>query len=354
MQAIDIYAGRDAYRHIENHGLKPADVHTIIGASGGPKWFVLSHLDRYLTRHWLPQIDHQLELIGSSIGAFRMAAYAGKDPHQAIEQLEQHYSNQRYSGKPTAKEVSRSVVETLDAFTREDDVDAHINRKLHIIAARTKGLCSFENKLVQSLGLAAIVGGNYLSRDTLPASFDRVIFQSEGGKLPVTEWDKFKTSKVALTKANYRSALMASGAIPIVIEGVKNPSGAPKGLYRDGGMVDYHFDLPIKPKQGIALYPHFSPTLKPGWFDKSIASRKVSAENYSHTLLVCPGQAFIDTLPYQKIPDRKDFETMDTETRIKAWHKAIDQCKLIAEAFDDWCSKGAPINRVKPIEEIAR
>jgi hypothetical protein len=204
------------------------------------------------------------------------------------------------------------------------------------------------------MGLSAVVLGNYLSRNTLPLWFDRVIFQSPGGELPVENWDKFKTSTITLCEENYRDALFASGAIPIVIEGVKTPFGAPEGLYRDGGMVDYHFDLPFKPGNGLVLYPHFSPVLKPGWFDKSIARRKISADNYSHTVVVCPSRQFIDSLPYQKIPDRKDFDKMDTETRIRYWKTAVDKSVQIAEQFDQWASTGASITDVQPIEAIAR
>jgi hypothetical protein len=354
MQAIDIYAGKEAYQHIEQHGLKPEHIRMIIGASGGPKWFVLSHLDRYLVQHWLPAIPHKIDLVGSSIGAFRMACYASKNPLQAIKNLESNYVNQRYSAKPTAREVTQSVEDMLDVIVSSDDLLHHQLRKLHIIAARTKGYCSSENKLIQMMGLSAVVLGNYLSRNTLPLWFDRVIFQSPGGELPVENWDKFKTSTITLCEENYRDALFASGAIPIVIEGVKTPFGAPEGLYRDGGMVDYHFDLPFKPGNGLVLYPHFSPVLKPGWFDKSIARRKISADNYSHTVVVCPSRQFIDSLPYQKIPDRKDFDKMDTETRIRYWKTAVDKSVQIAEQFDQWASTGASITDVQPIEAIAR
>ena len=39
---------------------------------------------------------------------------------------------------------------------------------------------------------------------------------------------------------------MASGSIPIVMKRVRNISCAPKGIYRDGGLIDYHFDLMVQ------------------------------------------------------------------------------------------------------------
>lgn len=36
---------------------------------------------------------------------------------------------------------------------------------------------------------------------------------------------------------------MASGSIAVVMEGVRNIGGVPEGIYRDGGVTDYHFDI---------------------------------------------------------------------------------------------------------------
>ena len=354
MRPIQIFAGNHALSHIKQNGLKPTDIRVIMGASGGPKWFVLSHLDRYLVQHWLPEATGQIDLIGSSIGAWRMSAYAGADPLAGIEHLEEHYLNQRYEGKPSIREVSQSVHDLLDGFMQLDDVDHHNQRKLHIVSARSKGPSSFEQKHLQTAVFAAVATGNLISRHSLPLWFDRTIFHSDGGQLPVESWDDFRTHQVTLTRENYRDALLSSGAIPVVIEGVRSPAGAPSGLYRDGGMVDYHFDLPIKPNDGLVLYPHFMPLLKPGWFDKPLSWRKVSAANYSHTVVVTPSREFVDALPYQKIPDRKDFEKLDNDTRIRYWRTVIDRNKAIADAFHDWTSQGAPVEDIEPITAIAR
>ena len=200
----------------------------------------------------------------------------------------------------------------------------------------------------------SVATGNLLSRRTLPAWFERVIFHSENAQLPIKKWDHFKTSHVQLQRENYRAALLSSGAIPVVIEGVKNPIGAPAGMYRDGGMVEYHFDLRIKPESGLVLYPHFVPMLKPGWFDKSLPWRKVSADNYSHTVVITPSREFVASLPYQKIPDRKDFERLDNDTRINYWLKVVDRNKEIAEAFDHWVNQSDLMSLVEPISNIAR
>jgi hypothetical protein len=354
LKPIQIFAGAHARNHIERNGLKPSDIDVIMGASGGPKWFVLSHLDRYLVQEWLPNIPHQVDMVGSSIGAWRMSAYASSNALDNIEHLEYHYLNQRYSAKPKIKEISQSVSDLLDGFINLDDVNHHELRKLHVVSARSKGIGRFESKVTQTLALASVAASNLASRKSLPYWFDRVVFHSKGGQLPIDKWDAFKTTHTELNTHNYRDALLSSGAIPVVIDGIKNPVGAPQGMYRDGGMVDYHFDLPIKPKNGLVLYPHFMPMLKPGWFDKSLSWRKVKADNYSHTIVVCPSHEFVNSLPYQKIPDRKDFERLDNDTRIKYWQTVVDQNKRIADAFHDWTNSANPENLVESISTIAR
>lgn len=352
--AIRVFAGRVALEHITQHGLKPSDIRVLMGASGGPKWFVLSHLDRYLAKHWLTEIDHPIDLVGSSIGAWRMAAFAGQQATDAIDLLEHDYLHQRYSPKPTRAEITDSVNALVDGFIRHTPLANHQQRKLHIVTARCKGLTQSENPSSLAIAMTGVALGNAVSRNTLPHWFDRVTFSNAGKSLPVKQWDRFDSSIVSLTNDNYRDALLASGAIPMAISGIKNPSGAPKGLYRDGGMVDYHFDLPIKPNNGLVLYPHFSSTLKPGWFDKSLPWRKVNRDHYSHTVVIAPSEAFINSLPFQKIPDRHDFKKFDSDSRIRYWKTVVDKNKAIADAFHDWVNSPNSCNTVGPIERIAQ
>ena len=53
----------------------------------------------------------------------------------------------------------------------------------------------------------------------------------------------FNTRYCRLDESNVLAALHASGAIPFVLTGERDISGAPPGQYWDGGIIDYHFDL---------------------------------------------------------------------------------------------------------------
>ncbi|MDN3649091.1 patatin-like phospholipase family protein [Reinekea marina] len=352
MQPLHVYAGQHALKHIQNHGLKPADISAILGASGGPKWFVLTHLDRYIAQEWLPNIPHQVELIGSSIGAWRMSAYANPNPVDAIAKLEQGYLHQDYSDNADAREITHHIHALLDSFIDESLSHNQSSRKLNIVAAISRGMTKHEQTHIQAAAFAGVALANMISRKTLPLWFERVIFQSTGAQLPIEKWDQFKTHQVPLRADNIRQALHATGSIPVVIEGVKNPAHAPIGMYRDGGMVDYHFDLPIKPQNGLVLYPHFAPLLKPGWFDKALPWRHVNADNYSHTVVVCPSAEFIAQLPNQKIPDRNDFKKHRTSERIEVWKEVIEKNKMLADAFHNMVNSPNFADTVKPITEF--
>lgn len=47
-QMLTIYAGKQALQTITEKGFTPHIFTTLLGASGGPKWFVLYVLDKFL------------------------------------------------------------------------------------------------------------------------------------------------------------------------------------------------------------------------------------------------------------------------------------------------------------------
>ena len=108
--------------------------------------------------------------------------------------------------------------------------------------------------------------------------------------LPLSDLNDFATHHIGLSGENLRAALLASAAIPMVLEGVRDLPGGPAGVYRDGGLLDYHLDLPYT-APGVILYPHFIDRVVPGWFDKTIPWRKHNAEQLRDVLLLCALQA---------------------------------------------------------------
>ncbi len=335
MQVLDVYAGPQAIKRIKAEGFSASLFDYMLGASGGPKWFILAGLDRVLPR-FMSSAAKPIHLMGSSAGAFRMACYGQKDPLAAINRLAEHYSGTVYSAKPSVAEISskaRDLVSYVLSDNGAAEIIANPQLKAHFVVALCKGLARFERTSLQMLGLIGSASANALTRRYLGRFFERVIFDAPESELIIQDPYKLPTHRCALTPENLREALIASGSIPLVLEGIANIPGAPAGMYRDGGIVDYHFDLQLGPKDGLVLYPHFYSTPIPGWFDKQLRGRKVHQASYDNVVMLVPSAEFVASLPYAKIPDRKDFETLTPEQRIPYWHKVIAESDRMGEAF---------------------
>lgn len=333
---IDIHAGKTAAKIINEQGFKPELFTSFLGASGGPKWFTLFGLDKYIFGEFFKNRTQPLNLIGSSAGAFRSACFAQNDPVAAIERLAKSYSQTRYSSnKPTPAEITLKARALLDDVFGEHGVTEIINNpvfKAHFIVAKSNGFIASENKLIQLMGLSKSYMLNRVNRKLLGSQYERFIFGAPNSNLSITDSYNFKTQNIALSQTNLKDALLASGSIPLIMQGIKNIAGSPQGTYRDGGIIDYHFDLKIN-NPGLILYPHFNSEPKAGWFDKNL-KRKVAPQNYDNVVMITPSKEFIAGLPYGKIPDRNDFTDLDADTRIKYWNTVFSETEKLAEAFD--------------------
>lgn len=349
MHALQIVAGKRAYQRIRERNFKPRDIKMILGASGGPKWFVLSHLDRLLAQEVLPYTSGPVHLAGSSIGAWRMACYASTDPVAALSRLEENYLQQTFEPGLSPREVSAQCESMLERILGPD-YSIQADRLLHIITARCKGITENEEKWRQAAAFATVAGTNLISRKTLRWYFDRHLIQSQPGTLPVSHFPDFRTTASQLCDDNLYPSLMASAAIPMALSGVDHIPGSSPGIYRDGGMVDYHFDLPFDVDDGIILYPHFSPMLKPGWFDKPLKWRRVKEEHYQDVVMVMPTQSFIDRLPYGKVPDRTDFNRLSDKDRLEYWRRSVQAGERLADEFHEWYAGGGTGAIIQPLK----
>jgi hypothetical protein len=83
MRALQLYAGPKALATLALEGLAPRDVHTIAAAAGGPKGLILGPLDRFVFGEWLAASEHPVDLVGASIGAWRMSTACLDQPVKA-------------------------------------------------------------------------------------------------------------------------------------------------------------------------------------------------------------------------------------------------------------------------------
>lgn len=336
-------AGPSAYDDIRQHGFAEERIGTIAGASGGAKWLVLSQVDRVITKRILPKLSRPVHLIGSSIGAWRFCCYAQAEPTDAIERFEEAYLDQKYSDEPDAEEISAKSREILEYLLGENgarDILNHPVLRTHIMTVRSRALTASEKRPILAGGLLAAAASNFVSRRTLGIFFRRSLFYDVRDLPPFYNASGFPMDRIGLTEENLVDAVMATGAIPLVLKGVRNIHGAPAGIYRDGGVIDYHLDLPLNEPERLTLFPHFFEYLIPGWFDKKLTWRRPDPRHTDRTILVCPSNEFVDSLPNRKVPDRSDFLTMSPELRVKVWRSTVAACERLAEELNDVLDKG--------------
>ncbi len=370
--ALCLYAGPAARQHLEQHGLLPQHVATVPGAAGGPKGLVLGALDRFLFGQWLAASQHEVHLVGASIGAWRMATACLDNPAAAFTRLEHDYTHQHYALKPgekrpSAQQVSRQFGESLQAFYggRVREVLNHPRYRLHIVTARGRHILRREQAVGTPLGYLGAFVTNTLARRAMGAWLERVVFSTAArpqavaaglAPLPFAAND-YRTRQVALAEDNFYPALQASCSIPFVLTAVHNIPGAPRGAYWDGGITDYHLHLNYAGRPaaqaggaggaaesgagGLVLYPHFQKTVVPGWLDKSLKWRHKATHFLDNMLLLAPHPDWVRTLPNAKLPDRKDFTHygQDLAGRVKAWRAAIAASEQLAEEFQAWLHK---------------
>lgn len=347
LQALRLHAGPAARRHIAQHGLQPADIGVVAGAAGGPKGLILGPLDRFVFGHWLAQSGQPVDLVGASIGAWRMATACLSDAVTAFERLEhdyirQHYALQPGEKRPPPERVSALFGQNLQAFFggREAEVLAHTRYRLHIVTSRGRNVLRREHPWRTPIGYLGAFLSNAVHRRALGVWLERVVFSTAGARLPFASAD-FPTRQLGLTQANFQAALQASCAIPFVLRAVHDIPGAPRGAYWDGGITDYHLHLQYRNNDGIVLYPHFQRQVVPGWLDKALKWRHRPSHFLDRMVVLAPSPEWVQSLPNGKLPDRTDFTRYgaDLKARMAVWNTAVSASEQLMTEWAQWLRK---------------
>jgi hypothetical protein len=372
MRALSLHAGPLARQWIARNGLQARDITTIPGAAGGPKGLILGPLDRWLFGEWLSGKKQVVDLVGASIGAWRMATACLDNPVPAFQRLETDYIRQHYElapgqKRPTPDAVSESFGQNLRDFYsgRVAEILQQPRYRLHVMTSRGRHVLRREQKLRTVLGYAGAFLSNGVHRKALGAWLERVVFSSEGAALPFASSD-YRTRQFRLMEANFHQVLQASCSIPFVLRAVHDISGAPRGAYWDGGITDYHLHLDYRqptvqsttgsrdiaqtdPAPGLAgmaggglvLYPHFQRAVVPGWLDKGLPWRHKPTGFLDTTIVLAPNPEWVKTLPNGKLPDRTDFAHYgnDLAGRVKAWSSAASASEQLVDEFAHWVQK---------------
>lgn len=350
---LQIRAGSFALDQIRNNGLSPEDITVLAGAAGGPKALGLQGLDLALFGDWLGRGQRTpRSLIGASIGSWRFASVCLPDPAAAIRWLGELYTTQRFPKGITIAEISRRCVRMLDDLIGDQaqTILGNPDYRLNILIARSKGWTARDERLPLSLGLAGVVSANLLHRRLLGRFFERVVAHDPRLPPPLHPLQDLPSHSMALSTANLKPVLLASGSIPMLMNAVAEIPGAPEGRYRDGGLTDYHLDLPYL-DDGLVLFPHFTDRIIPGWFDKGVPWRRHNPQWLKRVLMVSPSTAYLRRLPHDKLPDRKDFNRYmgDDPGRERYWRKAMAESVRLGDEFLELVETGRIKAAVRPL-----
>jgi hypothetical protein len=356
VKALRILAGPRALAQLRADGLTPTDVRVVPGAAGGPKGLILNPLDRFLFGQWLAAerpADRPLHLIGASIGAWRMAAAARPDPDAALATLAEDYIGHAYgdgaaaTGRPSAQTVSavfRANLELRYGGALADDSLNHRDRRLHVLTSQGQGPLRREHRWLTPAGYALAMATNLTGRPALGRWLRRAVFSDPRDALPFA-LDDFPTDQLVLDRGNLALALQASCSIPFWLEAVHDIPGAPPGAHWDGGITDYHLHLDYAGMtEGLVLYPHFQPTLVPGWLDKGLKRRHAATARLDNVIVLAPRPEWVASLPGAKLPDRNDFKTFAAlpAERVRRWRVALAESRRLADELAEWLARGAP------------
>lgn len=338
-KALDWSFGAGARAYIEQNGFHVEAIDLLLGASGGPKWLVLAGLDRALFGSFFAHRQRPLPTLASSIGSWRFACLAQKQPLLALDRFLEAYLDQQYPNKVTVHDVSRvldSVLSHLLGETGVSEILTHPFFRNHIVTIRSGAALRSDNRALLACGLAATFLANLTTRGNLGMFCERAVFGDSRAEI-LTFGETLSTRYIALSEDNLELALRASGAVPLVLAGVSHIPGAPKGVYRDGGVTDYHFEQSVggqtQAQGGLIFYPHFYNHCIPGWFDKALKGRHQAPADWDRLVMVSPSEEFVAKLPGGRIPDRKDFFSMDNDQRLAFWQRTVQESERLGDAF---------------------
>lgn len=351
MRDITIRAGANIYEMIRDGGLTFDHVSTVVGPAVGPRWFLASGFDRAILKAGVLGNRHPVTLAGSSAGALRFAAWVQPEPETAYGRLIDSYIEMTFNREDTPGSILKTIAGVIDSFVEDDALPFALSSskfRIAITTARNKHVTSSETRLFQASGIVTAGILNMVNSSLLSLFFDPVVFYS-GYRPPIfCQKPDFPGLSIPLNEANFKPALLASSAVPLAVSGVRNIYGAPRGVYRDGGLVDYHGNMDYaKSSTDVVLLFHHQDRQVPTWLDQYVPWRTLRESWTGNLLVISPTKEFVARLPGGRIPDRGDFKVFadNPSQRIEQWRRVVAESAALGEWFLE-CVAGGTIGSV--------
>ena len=353
MANIRIRAGQRAYDLIHSGGFSLDEISTYFGPAGGPRWLIASGFDLALLGEGLLGRKRPVWLIGASAGAWRFAAWLQPEALKSYHALMDAYIETVYGRKDTPETVLRSLNAIINAYIEDDALPfalAHKRYRLVVLTSLVRNLAASERRWVQKAGFLLSFLANAVHPSLIHRFAERIVFYYGPHPPDFCLRKGFRGRFFALSEVNFKSAVVASGAIPLAVSGVRDIFSAPYGIYRDGGLIDYHINQDYSTRdRGLTLFFHHQERIIPGWMDKRLKKRRPPEAFLESVLMVYPAEEFVAKLPGGRIPDRGDFRTFvdDPATRIANWRQSVELAAPLGEEFLELVASG----RLKDVVE---
>jgi len=323
-------------------------IRAFAGPASGPKWLVLSGIDRAIIASGLLHCDPRTGngvrplLVGASAGGWRALALACPDAAAAHAEFEDGYVQQVFGRDVTPAEISvayQAMLNRLMTPERSTHVlrAATVDVALHV--ARARGPAGSRRRRVQGAAMVCAAGLDSLSPRTMRLFFRRMLLPTCPERWRVG----FDGDVVRLTVDNLLPAALATGTIPLYMHAVRDLPGAPDGRFIDGGLTDYHLNQRYTDDAGgIVLFPHFQERIVPNWFDRYLPRRRPFPSAVEHVLQIYPSPDFVSSLPEGRIPNRDDFIRLidEPELRIRRWRETSAASDRLGEQLLDDLERG--------------
>jgi len=105
MNSIRIKAGRKTYELIRDGGFSLDQVSTLFAPAAGPRWLVATGFDLTLLKAGFLGRKRPIQLIGSSSGAWRFAAWLQPEAEKSYRKLMDAYIRMSFSREDSARTV---------------------------------------------------------------------------------------------------------------------------------------------------------------------------------------------------------------------------------------------------------
>ena len=348
---LKFYAGEKAMEIIRDEGLKKERILALAGAAGGPKWLILYGIDRVLPS-WLKGGSSPRFLIGSSIGAWRLSAWCHRDPIRAVDHFHSVYLSQVYSPKPSPGEIHNETVRIMAEYlddTGMREILSNRHYRLAVLAVACSGMIISPARWKVKLGMAGAFILNILGRGFLLSRYRQTMFYDPRDNSPFFNHHRI-VDRVPLTEENLFDVLKASGTIPLV-----NPPASIRNLddrlFLDGGILDYHMNVPYDEGSHIILFPHYTGTVIPGWFDKMKPWTGAQKDLLKNTVMISPSEDFVKKLSMGKIPGRDDLKIFrgNNGERRTYWKEVSSASISLGEELIETIESGRIKKVVQPI-----